>query len=117
KVQSLHERWRVEPGEKVGGRDTYLVVGRTQGKPPFRLYFDTETGLLLRQVRYAESPLGRNPTQVDYADYRETGGARLPHRATLRPGNSCTIQIGNVQQKVAVAPEKFTPPPPPPAQP
>jgi outer membrane lipoprotein-sorting protein len=68
---------------------------------------------LLRLVRYAETPLGRNPTQIDYADYRESGGVKVPFRWTLaRPGNRFTIQITDVKQNVAIDDSKFAPPPP-----
>ena len=33
-------------------------------------YFDKQTGLLTRMVRYAASSMGRVPTQIDYSDYR-----------------------------------------------
>lgn len=113
-VKSLYTNYRVAPGEKIDGHDTYLVFGRTEGKPPMRLYFDTQSGLLLRLVRYAETPLGRLPTQIDYADYRETGGVKIPFQWTLaRPGNAFTIKIADVQQNVAIDVAKFTPPPPP----
>jgi photosynthetic reaction center cytochrome c subunit len=112
-IQTLYEKFRVEPGEKIEGHDTYLVVGRKEGQPPIRLYFDAQSGLLLRLVRYVETPLGRNPTQIDYADYRESGGVKIPFRWTLaRPGNRFTIQISDVQQNVAMEDSKFAPPPP-----
>jgi photosynthetic reaction center cytochrome c subunit len=112
-IQTLYEKFRVEPGEKIDGHDTYLVVGRKEGQPPLRLYLDTQSGLLLRLVRYAETPLGRNPTQIDYADYRESGGVKVPFRWTLaRPGNRFTIQITDVKQNVAIDDSKFAPPPP-----
>ncbi len=41
-----YDKFRVEPGEKIDGHDTYLVIGRKEGQPPLRLYFDTQTGLL-----------------------------------------------------------------------
>jgi photosynthetic reaction center cytochrome c subunit len=83
-----------------------------------RLYFDQQTGLLLRLVRYAETALGRNPTQIDYADYRDADGIKTPYRWTLaRPGNRFTIQIEQVQQNVPVDDAKFIPPPPPPPPP
>jgi photosynthetic reaction center cytochrome c subunit len=112
-IKTLYEKFRVEPGEKIDGHDTYLVVGRKEGQPPLRLYLDTQSGLLLRLVRYAETPLGRNPTQIDYADYRESGGVKIPFRWTLaRPGNRFTIQITDVKQNVAIDDSKFAPPPP-----
>lgn len=117
-IKSLFEKFQVEPGEKISGRDTYLVIGEREGQPPIKLYLDAESGLLLRLVRYAESPLGRLPTQVDYADYRDANGVKLPFRWTLaRPGNRFTIQVDDLQQNVPMDDAKFTPPPiPPPPQ-
>src|SRR5712691_2624259 len=46
------------------------------------LYFDKQTGLLLRELRYGTSPIGRVPTQIDYADYRDVNGIKLPFRIT-----------------------------------
>jgi len=113
-VKSLYEKFRVEAGEKVDGHDTYQVVGDNEGKPPLRLYLDKESGLLLRLVRYADTALGLNPTQIDYADYRDSSGLKIPFRWTLsRPGNQFTIQIDQVQVNVPVDDAKFMPPPPP----
>jgi photosynthetic reaction center cytochrome c subunit len=115
-VKTLYQKFRVDAGEKIDGRDTYLVVGRNEGQPPLRLYLDKESGLLLRLVRYAETPLGLNPTQIDYADYRDANGVKIPFRWTLaRPGNRFTIQVEQVQQNVPVDDAKFAVPPPPPA--
>jgi photosynthetic reaction center cytochrome c subunit len=117
-LKTLYPKFTVEKGEKIDGHDTYLVEGREEGRPPLRLYFDTQTGLLLRLVRYAQSPLGLNPTQIDYADYREADGVRVPFRWTVaRPGNHFTIQVEEVKQNVPVDDAKFTAPPPPAQQP
>ena len=115
-VKSLYKKFLVAPGEKIDGHETYLVIGRNEGQPPLRLYIDQQSGLLVRLVRYAETALGRNPTQIDYADYRDEGGVKIPFRWTLsRPGNRFTIQINQVEQNVPVEDAKFTPPPMPPA--
>jgi photosynthetic reaction center cytochrome c subunit len=113
-LKTLYAKFSVDTGEKIDGHDTYLIVGRNEGQPPLRLYLDTESGLLLRLVRYAETPLGRNPTQIDYADYRDANGVKVPFRWTLaRPGNRFTIQVERVEQNVPVDDSKFAPPPPP----
>jgi photosynthetic reaction center cytochrome c subunit len=114
-VKTLFEKFRVDAGEKIDGHDTYLIVSSNEGQPPLRLYFDKESGLLLRLVRYAETPLGRIPTQIDYADYREANGLKTPFRWTLsRPGNQFTIQVEQLEQNVPVDDAKFVAPPPPP---
>lgn len=113
-VKTLYEKFGVDAGEKIDGHDTYLVVGRSEGQAPLRLYFDKESGLLLRLIRYSETPLGRNPTQIDYADYRDANGLKVPFRWTLsRPGNRFTIQVEQLQQNVSVDDAKFVAPPPP----
>jgi photosynthetic reaction center cytochrome c subunit len=112
-VKTLYEKFRVDSGEKIDGHDTYLVVGLKEGQPALRLYFDEESGLLLRLIRYADTPLGRNPTQIDYADYREANGLNVPFRWTLsRPGNQFTIQVGQLRQNVPIDDAKFVAPPP-----
>jgi photosynthetic reaction center cytochrome c subunit len=118
-VKTLYAKFTVVPGEKIDGHDTYLVLGRNEGQPPLRLYFDQQSGLLVRQVRYAETALGRMPTQIDYADYRDADGVKISYRWTLaRPGNRFTIQIDDVKQNVPVDDAKFAAPamPPPPDQ-
>ena len=111
-VKSLYPKWETLPGEKIDGHDTWLVVGRKEGEPPLKLYLDQKSNLLLRLVRYTDSPLGYNPTQIDYADYRDAHGLKVPFRWTLsRPGNQFTIQVEQLQQNVPVDDAKFAAPP------
>jgi photosynthetic reaction center cytochrome c subunit len=113
-AKSLRDKWKPGPGETIDGHATNLLVGQTEGEPPLRLYFDAQSGLLVRLIRYTETPLGRLPTQVDYADYRDADGAKIPYRWSLsRPGNRFTIQIDQLQQNVPIDDSKFAPPPQP----
>jgi photosynthetic reaction center cytochrome c subunit len=110
-LKRRYQKFDVASGEKIDGRETYLVVGRNEGQAPLRLYLDKESGLLLRLIRYAETPLGRNPTQIDYADYRDANGVKAPFRWTVaRPGNRFTVQVEEAQQNVPVDDAKFAPP-------
>jgi photosynthetic reaction center cytochrome c subunit len=98
--------------EKIGDHDVYEVVGQREDKPPLRLYFDKESGLLVRLVRFGETPLGRLPTQIDYADYRVADGVKVPFRWTLaRPNGRFTIQVTELKQNVPVDDAKFAKPP------
>ena len=110
-LKQLFTRFDVAPGEDIAGQKTYRLTGRAEGQPPLKLYFDQQSGLLLRLVRYLESPLGRLPTQVDYADYRQADGVKIPFRWTLsRPGNRFTIQVEQFEQNIPIDDGKFTPP-------
>jgi photosynthetic reaction center cytochrome c subunit len=119
-AKSLRNNWKPAPGETIDGHAMNVLVGQTEGQPPLRLYFDAQTGLLVRLIRYTETPLGRLPTQVDYADYRDADGAKVPYQWSIsRPGNRFTIQVEQLQQNVPVDDSKFVAPPPqaPPAHP
>jgi hypothetical protein len=47
------------------------------------LYFDKQTGLLRRLIRYGKTPVGRISTQVDYDDYRAVNGIKFPFTFTF----------------------------------
>jgi photosynthetic reaction center cytochrome c subunit len=116
RLRELYKDFKVLPGDPVRGRPTYLVVAKAPGKPALNLYFDRENGLLLRLIRFAETPLGRNPTQIDYSDYRQTDGVKIPYRWMLaRPNGAFTIQVESVQQNVPVDEKLFVMPEAPPA--
>lgn len=109
--QQLFPELRVEYPETVDGHEAYLLLGIREGQPPIKFYFDEQSGLLVRIVRYAESPLGRDPTQIEYADYRDVDGVRVPFRVTLsQPGSISTIQLATVQQNVRIEDSKFAKP-------
>jgi photosynthetic reaction center cytochrome c subunit len=104
--------------EKIGPSETYVVVGQREGKPPIHLYFDQQSGLLVRLVRFGDTALGLLATQIDYADYRDTSGGKIPYRWTLaRPSGRFTIQITELQQNIPVDDAKFAKPAAPPEQP
>jgi len=110
-LKEMFSEAQVRGTEKVGDHDAYLVIGQRDGKTPLRLYFDEQSGLLVRLVRYGETPLGQMPTQIDYADYRDAGGVKLPFRWTLaRPGGRFTIQVNEVKENVPVDDAKFARP-------
>jgi hypothetical protein len=110
-AKEIFSQFRMGHPDKIGDQPVYAVIGVRQGQPPVRLYFGQSSGFLLRLVRYADTPVGRNPTQIDYADYREVDGVKLPFRWTLaRPNGRFTIQIKEVQQNVPIDDEKFAKP-------
>ena len=111
RVREMYKEFRVAPGEVLDNRATAVVEARAPSRPTLRMNFDQENGLLLRLIRYTETPLGRLPTQIDYGDYKETDGVKIPYRWTLvRPAGSFTIRVQQVQQNVTVDPKWFEAP-------
>jgi len=117
-LKSALTEWRVVPKTTLDGQEVEVLQGTANGKFPVNLYFDSKTGLLVRMVRYTESPLGLNPTQVDYADYRDVAGVKIPYHWTVTwlDGKSA-IELSEVQANVAVEAAKFAKPSAPAAPP
>jgi hypothetical protein len=82
-VKQFLTDWRGAMPATLGeDRDVYVIQGSSVSGSPVKLYFDAESGLLVRQVRYAEAFLGRNMTQIDYDDYRDVAGIKMPFKWT-----------------------------------
>ena len=96
----------------INDRDVQVVQGRTAGGTLVTLYFDEQTGLLTRLMRYTDSPVGRIVTQYDYEDYRPVAGVRIPFKwtRTWLDGRS-VFQLTEVQPNVKVPPGRFAQPP------
>jgi photosynthetic reaction center cytochrome c subunit len=108
RVQQIFTEIHVEYPEKIDDRDFYVLSCAREGQPAAKLYFDEQSSLLVRVVRYSESPLGLDPTQIDYADYRDVDGVQVPFRVTRsQPESSSTIQIEEVHQNVLIDNNKF----------
>ena len=64
--------------DRIDGREVYQIRATTANNSRERLYFDVQTGLLVRRIAYTPTILGNFPYQVDYADYKDFGGVKLP---------------------------------------
>lgn len=110
-LKGLFKEWHMEPQEQISGREAYVLAGTRDNLPPVQLYFDQQSGLLIRVLRFVETPLGRNPTVVDYGDYRDQGGVKTPFRWTIaRPDNRFTVEIEHMQQNVPIKDDRFVRP-------
>jgi photosynthetic reaction center cytochrome c subunit len=69
--------------DSLNGSDVDVVQGTGPRGVLATLYFDKQSGLLVRMVRYGRSPVGRVPVQSDYSDYRDVGGVKFPFKYTF----------------------------------
>jgi hypothetical protein len=110
-LKPLFKESKVVKVVNVGQQDSYLVLGIPAEGPTVEMYFAKESGLLLRVVRYADSALGLNPTQIDYEDYRALGDLKIPYRWTVaRPLGGFTVQIQETQQNIPIDDDMFSEP-------
>jgi photosynthetic reaction center cytochrome c subunit len=116
-LKNLFTAFRVDGVEKIGDSQARVVIAERNDKLAAKLYFDEKSGLLVRIMHFIDSPLGYNPVQIDFADYRDTDGVKVPFRWTLaRPSGRFTIQLDSVQQNVPVPDTSFAQPKPSDAQ-
>jgi hypothetical protein len=107
-------RWRVGFPVTINNRDAQVVQGTSAGGAIATFYFDAESNLLVRMVRYANSPVGRIPTLIDYSDYREVAGVKMPFRWTVTwlDGKE-NFELTEVRPNVPIDAAKFARPAPP----
>jgi len=100
----------------IDDKDVVVVQGTANGgRSSIKLYFDKQSGLLVRQVRYADTIIGRVPIQVDYSDYRDvaSAGVKLPfHVITTWTDGRSDILLTSAETNVAIDAAKFNQPPP-----
>jgi len=96
----------------IGDREVRILQGKKASGTPVSLYFDEESGLLVRLVRYsAETPVGRVPIQVDYEDYREVSGIKIPFKwiSTWTDGRT-VFALKSLQMNAAIDAARFAKP-------
>jgi hypothetical protein len=99
------------PSTAIDDRQVEVVQGTTASQTPIKLYFDADSGLLVREVRYRPTAVGPIPTQVDYSDYREVSGVKVPfHWVMTWTDGKSTADLTNVQLNVPVDASKFNKP-------
>ena len=94
--------------DKIEGREVYLVLATTAENQRERLYFDVSNGLLVRRVASSPTILGNFQYQVDYTDYKDFGGVKLPTVINFAvPNIRWTRKVLEVKNNAAIDDAKF----------
>jgi hypothetical protein len=119
KLKEQYTRLRTIGREKVGERDAYVILANRGDTDAERLFFDVETGLLLRRITYLRTMVGTIPEQFDFEDYRDVDGVKLPFTiriSTIEAGNPVTVRtFSEMKLNAPGDASKFKMPSPPPA--
>ena len=115
KLKEQYTRFRGPRKDRIGDRDVYVLDGTTADNKRERLFFDAETGLLLRRVTYTQTMIGTIPEQTDFEDYRDADGVKLPFLvrvSSVDAGNPIiTRKFDEIKLNVPVEDTKFNQPP------
>jgi outer membrane lipoprotein-sorting protein len=94
----------------VDGKEVEVVRGMNPGQSPVNLHFD-ESGLLVRLVRWTETAAGPVPVQVDYSDYRDVAGVKMPYSwVTTWTNGQSFIKLKEIRPNVRIDDARFTRP-------
>ena len=96
----------------IDDEEVTVLQGSSGGQPIANFYFDA-SGLLVRFVRWTRTPVGFVPTQVDFDDYRDVGGVKVPFKRTVtQTYMQMTIELTDIQPNVRVDDTRFARPAP-----
>ncbi len=99
------------PPATIDDRDVYTVEGMTASRTRVKLFFDQQSGLLVRNVRFIPTPVGTVPIQVDYGDYRDIAGVMLPYQWTMTWTNGRSVaKFTEIQTNVSIDNTRFARP-------
>lgn len=114
RIKDQYASLRFAGRDKIGDRDTLIVLGTTPEKKRERLFFDAETGLLLRRISYLETMIGVIPEQTDFEDYRDVDGLKLPFTiktSVIDAGNPFSVRkLTEIKLNTTVDESKFAMP-------
>ena len=97
---------------RIDDRIIQILQGSNPGVPPVNFYFDA-SGLLVRIVRWNRTAVGTVPTQIDYSDYRDVSGVKVPFRTVVRwTDGTDTFVLNEVTANVSIDASRFGTPPP-----
>jgi hypothetical protein len=88
-----------------------MITGHTQNLPKVTAYFEKESGMLARLVYFIDTSFGQYPTQIEYSDFRDVGGRKVPYAWVFSQtrNRKFTWAMQNVRA-VAVEDSKFARP-------
>ena len=103
RLAELYTRIKLIGKVKEGFRQVYLVEAVPKGGAAESLYFDAETGLLVRRDVTRITPKGSVRAEVYFSDWRDVDGVKLPFKITqVLPKMRYVITFDDVKQNVPV---------------
>jgi photosynthetic reaction center cytochrome c subunit len=111
RLKQTYERLSVGRYDRIDGHDAIMLNGRPSPAVMETLWFDRGTGLLLRRVARLQTPMGRLPLQIDYADYRDVQGVKFPFEVKVTDWENVQAQkFTEVKPNAPVPADRFAAP-------
>lgn len=112
-IKDAFTGWQVGSAT-IDDKPVQVLQGRSAASPlPVNFYFDQGSGLLVRSVRWNRTPVGTVPAQMDFSDYRDVNGVKIPFKIVITwTDGQNTIALNQVQANVPIDAATFATPKP-----
>src|SRR5271157_6301254 len=111
KLKELYPKMTVKGKESVNGHDAYVIEATPPDGAAETMYFDADSGLLVRTQREGEGPNGKVTIDTTFSDYREVDGVKLPFVMHISMGDfAFVIKLNEVKHNVPIDDAKFDKP-------
>ena len=111
-LKDLFPKMALAAKTKVNDRDAYIVEATSSDGATEKLYFDVESGLLVRRD-YERVTIddGIVLYEVDYDDYKDVDGVKLPSTISRKtPDYTLTYRFTEIKNNVPIDDAKFSKP-------
>jgi len=106
-----YPKMEVKGKEKVGSSEAYVIEATPDEGAPEKLYFDVNTGLIVRHDLEVEGPQGKMATEVYTDDYKVVDGVKIPHTLKqVNPMFAMTMKFTEIKTNVEIDEAKFNKP-------
>jgi hypothetical protein len=104
RIKSLFESMKLENKARLSGRDVYVIEGKPAKGPAEKLFFDVQSGLLVRwDMARREENRGTVFVKVHLDDYREVGGLKVPFKVRFAfESFNFIITLQELQNNIAI---------------
>jgi hypothetical protein len=94
--------------EDVNGKPAWKVIAVPKDGKPETMYFDKESGLLVRSAQVVTMAMGEIPVEAELSDYRVVQGIKTPFTMTQKAmGQVMTMHFEKVTYNAEIAPDRF----------
>lgn len=110
-LTKIYSKLTVTGVDKAGDHDVYVVEASSGSGDPDKLFFDKDSGLLVRSSLTQHTPQGAVTVQEELTDYRDTDGVKMPFAIKQStPQVEFTIKVTEVHHNVSFDDAQFAKP-------
>ena len=111
RLEKIYPKMTVTGIEKVGDKDAYVVRAEPVGLNADMLYFDVDSGLLVRVDSELVSPVGTQKARTFYDEYKPFDGVMIPTKTrTVLPQVEVTMTVTDAKSNTPVDQARFAKP-------